>query len=53
LSLLSSIATVRVVDVFVDELDFGRLGFEGVDPAATGLGVMHAPGFSVSQELRP
>jgi transposase len=27
---------VRVVDVFVDELDLGKLGFEGVDPAATG-----------------
>jgi transposase len=27
---------VRVVDVFVDELDLGALGFEGVDPAATG-----------------
>ena len=26
---------VRVVDVFVDELDLGALGFEGVDPAAT------------------
>lgn len=27
---------VRVVDVFVDELDLGALGFEGVEPAATG-----------------
>ena len=27
---------VRVVDVFVDELDLGKLGFEGVEPAATG-----------------
>ena len=27
---------VRVVDVFVDELDLGALGFEGVDAAATG-----------------
>jgi hypothetical protein len=27
---------VRVVDVFVDELDLGKLGFEGVDPAVTG-----------------
>lgn len=24
---------VRVVDVFVDELDLGALGFEGVNPA--------------------
>jgi len=27
---------VRVVDVFVDERNLGALGFEGVDPAATG-----------------
>src|ERR1035437_2051030 len=27
---------VRVVDVFVDELDLGKLGFEGVELAATG-----------------
>ena len=27
---------VRVIDVFVDELDLGRLGFEGVTPEATG-----------------
>jgi len=27
---------VRVIGVFVDELDLGQLGFEGVDPAATG-----------------
>jgi transposase len=27
---------VRVVDVFVDELDLGKVGFEGVEPAATG-----------------
>ena len=27
---------VRVVAVFVDELNLGRLGFDGVDPAATG-----------------
>ena len=27
---------VRVVEVFVDELDLGGLGFEGVDPAVTG-----------------
>lgn len=27
---------VRVVDVFVDELDLRTLGFEGVEPAATG-----------------
>src|SRR5476651_1195086 len=32
---------VRVVDVFVDELDLGGLGFEGVDPAATGRPAYH------------
>ena len=32
---------VRVVDVFVDELDLGRLGFDGVDPAATGRPAFH------------
>src|SRR4030065_687084 len=31
----------RVVDVFVDELDLGQLGFEGVDPAATGRPAYH------------
>ena len=32
---------VRVVDVFVDELDLGTLGFEGVEPAATGRPSYH------------
>jgi transposase len=32
---------VRVVDVYVDELDLGKLGFEGVDPAATGRPAYH------------
>ena len=32
---------VRVVDVYVDELDLGKLGFEGVDPAATGRPAWH------------
>ena len=27
---------VRVIDVFVDELDLRNLGFEGAEPAATG-----------------
>ena len=27
---------VRVIDVFVDELDLAELGFGGVDPEATG-----------------
>lgn len=33
--------SVRVVDVFVDELDLGRLGFEGVVPAETGRPAYH------------
>ncbi|WP_018605750.1 IS1182 family transposase [Uliginosibacterium gangwonense] len=32
---------VRVVDVFVDELDLGKLDFEGVAPAATGRPAYH------------
>ena len=32
---------VRMVDVFVDELDLGVLGIEGVDPAATGRSAYH------------
>src|SRR5471032_125809 len=32
---------VRVVDVFVDELDLGKLGFEGVIPASTGRSAYH------------
>src|SRR4249919_638086 len=32
---------VRVVDVFVDELELGELEFEGVDPAATGRPSYH------------
>jgi transposase len=32
---------VRVVDVFVDELELGRLGFDSVDPAATGRPAYH------------
>jgi transposase len=32
---------VRVVDVFVDELELGRLGFEGVAPASTGRPSCH------------
>jgi transposase len=32
---------VRVVDVYVDELDLGKLGFEGVEPAATGRPSYH------------
>lgn len=32
---------VRVIDVFVDELDLGDLGFSGVDPEATGRPSYH------------
>ena len=32
---------VRVVDVFVDELDLGKLGFEGMTPALTGRPAYH------------
>ena len=35
---------VRVVDVFVDELNLGKLGFEGVEPAATGRPAYHPTG---------
>ena len=33
--------SVRVVDVFVDELDLAKLGFEGVQPAKTGRPAYH------------
>ena len=32
---------VRVIDVFADELDLGKLGFQGVDPLATGRPAYH------------
>jgi len=32
---------VRVIDAFVDQIDLGQLGFEGVDPAATGRPAYH------------
>ena len=32
---------VRVVEVFIDELDLGALGFEGVKPATTGRPAYH------------
>ena len=32
---------VRVIDIFVDELDLGSLGFAGVDPEATGRPSYH------------
>src|SRR6266852_9884750 len=33
--------SVRVIDVFVEELDLGELGFSGVDPEATGRPSYH------------
>lgn len=32
---------IRVADVFVDELNLGKLGFEGVNPAVTGRPSYH------------
>lgn len=32
---------VRVIDVFVDELDLAKLGFDGINPAATGRPAYH------------
>jgi transposase len=32
---------VRVIDVFVDALDLAEMGFEGVEPAATGRPSYH------------
>jgi transposase len=38
---ISETNPVRIVDVFVDELDLGKLGFEGVEPAITGRPAYH------------
>ncbi len=32
---------IRVIDVFVDELDLSELGFEGMQPEATGRPAYH------------
>ena len=40
-------STVRVIDVFVDELDLRKLGFERADPAVTGR-----PAYSPSTLLK-
>lgn len=39
---------VRIVDVFVDELDLGQLEFEGVEAAETGRSATTPPSFSGS-----
>ena len=38
---VSDTNSVRVVDVFVDELDLAQLGFDGANPAATGRPAYH------------
>ncbi len=38
---------VRVIDVYVDNLDLGKLGFEGAEPEATGR-----PGYHPAVLLR-
>jgi transposase len=38
---IDEVNPVRVIDVFVDELDLGELGFGGVDPQATGRPSYH------------
>lgn len=38
---ISEANPVRVIDVFVDELELGKLGFLGVNPAATGRPAYH------------
>ena len=43
---------VRVVDVFVDELDLRTLGFAGVDPADTGRPAYHPAGVAQALHLR-
>jgi transposase len=37
---------VRIVDVFVEELDLGKLGFDGIEPAITGRPAYHPAVFS-------
>jgi hypothetical protein len=44
--------SVRVVDCFVDGLDLADLGFEGVEPAATGRPAYH-PSQRVITQPRP
>jgi transposase len=41
---------VRVIDGFVEALDLAALGFEGVDPAATGRPAYHPSAFSHDQD---
>ena len=48
---ITEASPVRVVDVFVDELELVGFGFEGVDPAATGRPAYH-PAVLLSQVVR-
>ena len=34
---------VRVIEVFVNELDLGKLGFDGAKPQATGRRILQLP----------
>jgi transposase len=43
---------VRVVDVFVDELDLANLGFEGAIPADTGRPAYHPRNLAEDLHLR-
>jgi transposase len=38
---ISDTNPVRLVDVFVDELELGQLGFEGMEPASIGSPAYH------------
>ncbi len=40
--------SVRVIDAFVDALDLGTLGFDGMSPAATGRSAYHPSSRSLS-----
>jgi len=43
---------VRVIDVFVDELDLAELGFSGVDPGFTGRPLISSVGPAEALHLR-
>ncbi len=44
---------VRVIDVFVDELDLGGLGFGRVEPRATGRPGYHPSPWPIRQPVSP
>jgi transposase len=43
---------VRVIDIFVEELDLADLGFSGVDPEATGRPSYHPSVLLIALHLR-